>query len=475
MEKLLFKKVELWLVILILLVCVVATIIFGWVVKYTVVGGKKAGAIGEAAVVLASIPSNLKILYDKGLEIEGGKIVQKNPQILDFKNAGNFLQIDNGFHDDGLLFISAYSKEHSVSTVYLYDIINDRKIWEWIPSPEDIVEASPSLKAAKKNGKLEQINTRALFRSQHPLLLDDGSIILSGGEGPLIRMSPCGKLMWVTDRQFHHSIEEVGDSLIVPIVSQVNRDNYIGKYLRDDGYAIVAKKDGRIIKEESIASILMRGGYEGLLFGQSMLDFRVILEQKGFEDLLSDEDIKEDRVHLNDAEVILHSDNYVKSGDVMFSIRNLSTVFLYRPSEDRIVWLKTGPWLGQHDIDYLGNGKFSIFGNDAYAFGKDIPSKANSTIYVYDMQDGSISKPYETTISDSKLTSATQGQQRILSNGDAFIEITASGKLFRISPKKIRWSYVHRISNLEIGALHWSRYFNRNEVNLDWIKNSKCD
>ncbi|MCH8857610.1 MAG: hypothetical protein IIA03_15585, partial [Proteobacteria bacterium] len=50
--------------------------------------------------------------------------------------------------------------------------------------------------------------------------------------------------------------------------------------------------------------------------------------------------------------------------DVVLSARNISTVFLFRPSTGKIVWLKTGPWLNQHDVDYHGNGNYTIFGND---------------------------------------------------------------------------------------------------------------
>ena len=41
----------------------------------------------------------------------------------------------------------------------------------------------------------------------------------------------------------------------------------------------------------------------------------------------------------------------------------LSAVFLYRPSSQKIIWLKNGPWLKQHDVDYMGEGIFTIFDN----------------------------------------------------------------------------------------------------------------
>ena len=66
-------------------------------------------------------------------------------------------------------------------------------------------------------------------------------------------------------------------------------------------------------------------------------------------------------LHINDSQPILVNDDYVNKGDIAFSSRHLSTVFLYRPNEKKIIWLKSGPWIAQHDIDYLGEGVFSIY------------------------------------------------------------------------------------------------------------------
>lgn len=453
MEKILFKKIEVWAVMALLLLWTIGALLFGWLVKAGLTNDNRLGGLEKVAIELASIPTNLKILYENGLTIEQGKLVQKNTQILELENRENFTQNDKNFNEDGILLISAYSKENSVSTVYLYDIRDKKILWQWVPSPEEIVEASPTLLAEKNKEKLGEIHTRTLFRSQHPYLLPDGSIVLTSGEGPLAKINACGETAWVTDRHFHHTIEGFGGNLIVPVVSVQNKGNDIGKKFRDDGYAIVAQ-NGELLEEKSVISLLRQGGYEGLLFGQTYRD---------------------DVVHLNDAEPILSSDEYVKAGDIMLSARNLSTVFLYRPSEDKIIWLKTGPWLNQHDIDYLGGGKFSVFGNDMTTSGEDLIGRKNSNIYVYNMKDGSVSKPYETVFRENKFTSPTEGRQRVLSNGDAFFEVTSQGEMFRASPGQLRWSYRHRISDSEIGAPHWSRYFNRDEVKLDWISKMTCN
>ena len=452
-EKILYKKIEVWLVLLISLAWFVLMILFGSAVKDSLPRGSEAGRIGKMSLELASVPGNLKVLIEKGMGIEFGKLVQKNTQILKQKNSGNYTLLDESYTDDGILLVSAYSKKNAVSTVYLYDLRDGKVLWEWVPEPEKIIEKAPELmRSIADNKDLLEMQTRTVFRSQHPFLLADGSIVLTSGDGPLTRLNACGEIEWTVDRQFHHSIQKVKGGFIAPVVSIKNKDNKISKDFRDDGYAIVSE-GGVIQTEESIIDILLEHGYEGLLFGQT---------------------VRGDRIHLNDAEVIAKDDNFVKAGDIMFSARNISTVFLYRPAEHRILWLKTGPWLSQHDVDYLGNGRFSIFGNDVDASGGDYLGREYSNIYIYDMKDNSVSKPYDKVFRANKLLSGTQGVQRILDNGDVFFEMSNQGEIYRASPDRLRWKYVHSLGDAEIGATHWSRYFKRDELNLDWQKKINC-
>ena len=50
--------------------------------------------------------------------------------------------------------------------------------------------------------------------------------------------------------------------------------------------------------------------------------------------------------------------NFFKN-DLVISLRNLSTILVYRPST-KIKWLKTGPWINNHDAQYLGDGIFQF-------------------------------------------------------------------------------------------------------------------
>ena len=37
---------------------------------------------------------------------------------------------------------------------------------------------------------------------------------------------------------------------------------------------------------------------------------------------------------------------------------------LYRPSNNKIIWYKSGPWLNQHDASFMKNGNILLFDNN---------------------------------------------------------------------------------------------------------------
>jgi len=360
------------------------------------------------------------------------------------------------FQEDGVLLVSSFNPEHDVSVAYLLDIETGKTIHQWIPPLDEIFEQT--------SYRSDQ-NTKELYGTQHPFLLENGDIIFTSGEGPLVRINACSELVWTVDRHFHHSIERSHDGyLYVPIVlgppgvePSVTREGEILP-IRDDGFAKVTL-DGEIVEEWSVKDLLNRHGYQGLLYGVGPYEV--------------------DRIHLNDVQPILGTDEYVKAGDLILSLRQLSTVLLYRPSTDEIIWLQTGPWLNQHDVDYQGDGVFTIFGNDMvrtavskFNMPKDISFRGYNTIWKYDQKDKKVSEYLQ--MDHLNIYTPMQGLHRILKNGDIFIEETENNSLYRVSAERKRWSYTNGIGENLVGALHWSRYLTPEEATFPWLDNLEC-
>jgi len=251
-------------------------------------------------------------------------------------NFTGFRLRDPGFQDTGYLLISRYSKKHKQVIAELFSIASNKVLHTWMPSQSEIFEKS-------KDMETNVTRDLASFAIQHPVLLKDGDLVFNTEQGPLVRIDACGNTVWVIARHFHHSIEiDSNRNIVTCIVADAQIPETIYP-IRDDGIAIVSL-EGDILKEYSITESLLNNGYSGLVYGVGLFE--------------------EDRIHLNDAQPILKPSVDADVGDIALSIRNLSTVTLFSPHQGEIKWLKTGPWLNQHDISQSGDGSYSIFGND---------------------------------------------------------------------------------------------------------------
>ena len=446
-ERLMFKTVELWVVLLIVMFGTITALLFGWAALSAATGENLSGRIGHYALKIARIP-NPAMEWALGRK----KLV---PQLRGFDEFETLKPYTGDNPSAPFILVSAYSDRYNVATAYLYDLKSNAKVYEWIPPVDAINKLSP-------NNEIDQ----ATYATLHPYLMPDGSIIFSGGwDGSLVRLNRCSNVEWVIDRHFHHAINMGPDGNLFAVMIADLNTSYKALYgpdthnflLRDDGFGEVSP-GGKILNEWSIAQILIQNGYGSLLLGVAPYE--------------------ENRIHLNDAKPILADDQYVKKGDVMLSMHNLSSIALFRPSTGKIIWLHTGPWLYQHDIDYQGDGKFVLFGNDPVRIseGKYVSLRGYSTIYQYDMRSGQASELLK--LRKYGIDSVTEGRQQYLPDGSLFIESTEQGVLYLLNRDGgITWKYVSSThSRGKIGALHWSRVIPRafGERVLKYIGERRC-
>lgn len=375
---------------------------------------------------------------------------QEAPTKYDFSG---FKICDPGFHDTGYLLISRFSKKHDQVIVELFSIAEGKVLHTWVPPLTEIFKRSPEFSGTSNSNNT---NTRKRYRAQHPLLLKDGGIVFTSGDGPMVRIDACGHLVWIINRRFHHSIEldHLGN-IVSPIVMKKQNSDTVLPY-RDDGIAIVSL-DGHIINEYSITDILLKNGYRSLIYGIGKFE--------------------NDRLHLNDVQPILRNSGSASIGDIALSMRHLSTVALFKPKSGKIVWLKTGPWLNQHDINQLEDGRFSIFSNNIVRLENGntlFAEDSMSHVYVFNPLNNNIAQPYFDEMAEMQIATPTNGRSKILSNGDVYIEESDRCRLVRISQSKARWEYVNSESPKTMGLVHWSRYISGHELDLTWKDDLKC-
>jgi Arylsulfotransferase (ASST) len=428
------KKVPFWVVLLLLWFAVIAIITYGWAVWYidkTLAKGKTANAI----ILIASSPSLVRESFNELF----------NPRMLirpDVYPGINGFKMEKSFVDSNYILLPTFDKKADQSIIKLIRLSDRKLIYQWVPDFDKILQQTGD-KRNKHN-----------ILAGHPLLAADGTIIFDASP-LLIKINKDSKLVWAINKDFHHSNEYDADGNIwAPSVIKPSKFlSYMLVGFKDDALTKISP-DGKVLLQKSIAEILVQNGYRTLLLGTGVYE--------------------EDLVHLNDIQPALTSTQYWLKGDLLISIKHKSTVFLYRPSTNKIIWLQTGPWLNQHDVDFIDNTRIGIFGNNIVRtnLAEQLLDGYNEE-YVFDFKSQKMSTPYTQFLKNAKVSTKSEGRSDILPNGDLFIEETDNNRLLMGNTKNVLWQFVNRIDKHSVAALEWTRFISKDEFKtLKFLSNN---
>lgn len=435
------KRIPLWVLVLTIFVGLNLTVLYGWLVKEAS-NNKPLGKLESIAVQAASFPTLVKEALFKVQHKQPAPMLVPNrfPEVQGFKKEG--VLKPGVSNDKGYLLLSVFDEKSNQSIVKLIRINDQKILYKWLPDINDLAtHYSP-----------EKYQTIAInnilpaeYRIGHPLLLKDGGLVFHNFEGPLYKINSCSRFEWVNNQHFHHSIEQdlAGNLWGGSVIEPTRYDKDIFTNYRDDAITQLSL-EGKLLFRKSAAEILEENGYRGLLFGVGPYE--------------------QDKLHLNDVQPALYSTKYWQKNDLLISMRNISTVMLYRPSTNKIVWLQTGPWLNQHDADFEGDSTISVFGNNIVRNGKNSIVGEHNSIYKYNMADNTVSTPYDSVLKALDVRTRTEGRQEHIENGDIFIEEQNDGRILRISPQQLVWEFVAALNKDRVALLSWSRYLTEEQV-----------
>ena len=350
--------------------------------------------------------------------------------------------------DSGYLLLAGVDPELKRSDVRLIQISNGTVVSRWVP------DWSYILKQTKQEG-----SSKAM-QAYHPVLLQNGDIIFNTFR-LLVRISPCSNLpIWMLDEKMNHSVEldPSGDVWVESFSQDGFSDNpWLRDRTNDDALARVSI-DGKIIDKRSFVRILRDNGLEVMLSAPYYSDARGGRSIKW----------KADPLHLNEIQIAQKDSRYWQLGDLLISARNLSTVFLYRPSSGKIIWHKTGPWMSQHSADFVDNHRISVFDNHVVAEVNDdgaflAPGDINRVI-VYDFDTKTTYEPFAALLAEARPKSKYAGRARVLPDGGLFMEDLEAGRHLRFTKNKLLWSRINDYDGKHIGAVSWSRYLTAEEA-----------
>lgn len=280
------------------------------------------------------------------------------------------------------------------------------------------------------------------------MLMPDGDVIFTFQYGGLVRMDHCGGIRWKLPRQTHHVFTQDADgNLWVP--DRERRNETVTRYAKvpppfEEDYIVKVSPDGRVLEEISILDLIFRSRLEGLLFANGAHDTDMIVPLSG------------DFTHLNDVDVLpaelAPAFPLFEAGDLLLSLRNLNLLMVIDPSSRQVKWTRTGPFLRQHDPDFLPNGRISVFdnrrdGSGARVFGGSRilaidPRSAAGDVTTYGARPG------------QHFYTDTMGDHQPLENGNQLISESQKGHAFEIAPDgTVVWSWVNRWNDGSIGKI----------------------
>ena len=433
-----FKKIEIWILYLTVLLSILFTIGFGILVRQELVGSIKAGWVSKTALILVETPLNLLKYLRSELTVK-----DRFPHLDGFTGTPN--------SEESYLLLSRYDGDLQEGVVELVNLTNFKILHSWNP---DINAFNKLVKQVDEFKYLNRDSNNSRQIITHPKLTKDGGLIF-GQFIPLTKINSCSKLIFQnTHDEFHHSIEtDFENNIWVPskLYPQTIDSNIIGDLpYKDSGYhddaLVKLSNDGKILFEKSLSEIFIENGLKYLLFSHG-------------------EDYEEDPLHLNDIQPVNNDGSFWKKGDVFLSIRNQSMVLLYRPPSNKIIWKGTGPFLHQHDVNILDDKRISVFNNRSMNVfkGKNVVDGHNEMI-IYDFETDRYSSYLSESLVQQDVRSATQGRGKILPNGDLFIEESNYGRtLYFNADGTLRWTHVNRSNSGDVYRVGWSRILDAKE------------
>ena len=309
-------------------------------------------------------------------------------------------------------------------------------------------------------------------RYRHPLLLDDGSLLLigEGGEkGSIIKLNQCGKfLKSIKNIHAHHSLEiDKKGRIYTPIYHKkiIEDADRHPENFRSDGIAVL-DNDLNVIKKYSLLEIYKKN--------------------KLLSDIYGNQDLITDPFHLNDVQPVYFPSNSEKE-IVLLSMKGHSRVMALDLKEKKVLWFIDRATLLQHDVDVISMNKnnslnISIFNNNTRMYGNEyqgyknfgnniiyfsnLPMDKSDSISIgdeFNFKKYSIKKEKFNFLSNgTKPKTRNEGlAEHILENDSLMIEETNFGRLIEVDlkDKTILWQYYNKVDKLPPFMMNWSRRF----------------
>lgn len=295
------------------------------------------------------------------------------------------------------------------------------------------------------------------------LALPDGSVVFNFEEGGLVKLDRCGGVVWTLARRTHHSVERAeGGGFWVP-----DRRSYAADEASpfppfttplNEDWVLRVSEDGQVESAFSVPRLLYDAGLEALLTASG----------HPFHPRL-------DIVHLNKVgelpAAIAAAFPAFAAGDLVLSLRGLNLVLVADPAGRRVKWWQTGPWIRQHDPEFLADGSLLVFNNNNYlpplppdaqpadARPPEAPPPRASNIIAVNPTTGAQRVVYGGDVGQD-LLSVIRAKVDPTPGGGLFVTEFEGGRVFETDADgRVVWDYVNRYDSDEVAEITEGRLY----------------
>ena len=451
-ERIIFSKVDLWIVLLLIPLGCLLAIGFGAAILDAERENFRLGSVSRAAHATAEIPENAyrMLTPDTSIRVYASQRYKSKPTGWSFPSGPMRGPV-------GYILLSRYDGTEKRHKIELVSLPAMRTVHSWSLNAGQLLKDVTHVSRFADNHAWDNEH----FRQIHPWLEENGDLIVKDHNSPLFRIGPCGNRLWMLqDAVYHHSTEaDAQGNLWIPSIAERNSIAQVKDNFRDHTISQVSPS-GKLLYSKSVTQILLRHGYADWLFSMDAYN--------------------DDPAHLNDIEPVLADGPYWKKGDLFLSLRNVSAILLYRPSTDEIVWMKRRPWKSQHDVDIVDDHRIGVYDNAAEDRGIErYPYFAGSSqVRMYDFATDKISLPLEKAMDDNDIRTSFAGQFTQLPGGATLIEDVTEARFIIFQPDgRVAAEYVNRAKDGWIYHLGWSRYIEKAKGDriLSNLRKVRCD
>ena len=239
--------------------------------------------------------------------------------------------------------------------------------------------------------------------------LDNGDLLAIYEGVGLIRIDKDSRLLWARQNGAHHDMNLTSDGQLVVITrkAHVNPEIHPINPVLEDFLEILDPESGESVAELSLYWAFANSRYASVM-GKRKPDGDIF--------------------HTNSLQLLdgRHSSEIpaFALGNLLVSIRELSTIAVIDFDKKQVVWSLSGQWVRQHEAQLLDNGNILLFDNQG--------DEAGSKVIEFDPRTQQVRWLFHGD-PESPLYSETMGSQQRLANGNTLITESNAGRVREVT------------------------------------------